>query len=515
MKRSFKEILVLGLAAVLAVIFVITPGETAAKEEGVFVVAGAASVTTLDPASASSSSCIMMFRNLYQGLLRHKFNSAEIEGDLAKSWSVSKDGLVYTFKLRDDIKWHKGFGKVTAHDVKFSIDRIGDPKTRSPFIGDLGMVKEVKVVDDLTVEVHLKNRDVTFLIKCVRPKAIGIVCKKAVEQYGEDFARNPIGSGPFVFESISRDEVVMTANKEYYEGPPKIKKVIYKAIPDVDTQIMALMKGEIDFIWGFPFDKPYNDRIKAAGCNSKGKDVGAFYFVLINPKFGPFGDVRVRRAIAHAINKDEIINNLYIPGAAVRLESHIPKGYWGHTEEGLRRYNFDPQKARELLAEAGYPNGFEVTFDANNNQRELPVSVVIENQLNKVGIKAKLEVLDEAAWSKKVRGGLSQIALYLAARAPDADSPLSSFYHGASCSPGYNLACYNKLDREIEEARGEMDQTKRLKMYHEIQKKLMEDLPNIPLFNYNYVVAYRQNVAGVADRDPIWGIDFYRINFKK
>ena len=306
--------------------------------------------------------------------MRYKFNSTELEGDLAKSWSMSKDRLVYTFKLRDNIKWHKGFGKVTAHDVKFSFDRIIDPNTRSVYWGEVGTtVKEVKVVDDLTVEVHLKDPDATFLHRCARPKPVAIVCQKAVEKYGRDFARNPIGSGPFVFESMSREEVVLTANKEYYEGPPKIEKVIFKTIPDTDTRVMSLIKGESNFMIFLPPDQPVVDRVKASGCKVKMIDYGVWIMLLINPRVEPLGDLRVRRAIAHAIDKDEMINHVFLAGTADRLESLVPKGYFGHTEEGLRRYNYDPQKAKELLAEAGYPNGFEVTLDTFRTHLFLPL----------------------------------------------------------------------------------------------------------------------------------------------
>jgi len=133
------------------------------------------------------------------------------------------------FKLRDNILWHKGFGKVMARDVKFSFDRVMDSPTRSPFAGEVNKaVKEVKVVDDFTVEIHLKQPDAVFLHKCTPPKPVAIVCKSAVEKYGKDFSRNPIGSGPFVFESMTREQVVLTSNKDYFEGPPKIDRGINK-----------------------------------------------------------------------------------------------------------------------------------------------------------------------------------------------------------------------------------------------------------------------------------------------
>jgi ABC-type transport system substrate-binding protein len=517
-KQCSKGILVLGFAVAVSVIFVVMAGETAAKERGVLVVGDSNPTTNLDPATSNVSNFVQAYRHLFQGLVRYKFNSTQLEGDLAKGWSMSRDGMVYTFTLRDHIKWHKGFGKVTAHDVKFSFDRIMDSKTGSVYFGEVAQtVKEVKVVDDLTVEIHLKDRDASFLHRCARPKPVAIVSQKAVEKYGKDFARNPIGSGPFVFESMSREELVLTANKEYHEGPPKVEKVIFKAIPDTDTRAMALIRGEIDIITNLTPEQTFFDRVKAAGCNIKMMDYGAWFMVLINPRVEPLGDLRVRRAIAHAIDKDEIVKHLFVSGALDRLDSLVPKGYLGHTEEGLRRYNYDPKKAKELLVEAGYPNGFEVKLDIPTPLVFQRIGTAIQNQLAKAGINARLDVTDLPTFNKKVSSGASSLCIFGPARIPDADSPLVSFFHGASSAPGLNLARYNKLDRDIQEARTELNPSKRLKMYHEIQKKLMEDLPAIPLFSQKFPTAYRSNVVGLPpdNRDPVWGIDAYHIYFKE
>jgi peptide/nickel transport system substrate-binding protein len=513
MKHWSKDILVRGLIF-LMLIFISMPGITTAKEKAVAIANGHIT-RSLDPAGPGSTSnpSIMLHRNIYQSLLRFKFNSAEIEGDLAESWSISQDGLVYTFKLRDNVQWHKGFGKVTAHDVKFSLDRIMDPKTKSPFIGELGSnIKEIKVVDDFAVEIHLKRRDTAFLLKCIRPRPFAIVSQKAVEQYGKDFGTNPIGSGPFVFQSMDQEKIIFTANKEYFEGPPKIDKVIYKGITDKDTQILALAKGDINVIWGFGYEKTDADRIKASGCKIKAVNIGMSHLCWMNPQVKPLGDIRIRRAIAHAINKDEIVTYV-LNGMGEKLGSLVPKGYFGHTEQGIPRYDYDPQKAKELLAEAGYPNGFEVRFDTPHTAQHLPIAIALQGQLAKVGIKANLEVTDMPAWMKKMTSAKCEMTILNPTRPPDADPILTSFYTSAGFSPGINFMRYNKLDKEIAEAREEMDKTKRQRMYYEIQKRLMEDLPGIPLCMMYYPLAYQPNIGGLQDRDPMQAIDFYRIHF--
>jgi len=469
-------------------------------------------VVSLDPASGGIAQNLMFLKNIFQALLRYRFNSKELEGDLAKSWTVSPDGLVYTFKLRDNIKWHKGFGKVTAHDVKFSFDRVMDSKTRSPYSGDVkAEVKEVKAVDDYTVEIHLKARSAIFLHNAARPRPVMIVCQKAVEKYGKDFARNPIGSGPFVFQSMTREQIVLTANKEYHEGSPKIDKIIYNIIPDMDTLVMGLQRGDFDMVHLFDREKEIQDRVKASGVKIKPVDRGGWYVVLLNHQFKPFTDVRVRRAIAHAIDRDMIIEHLF-GGMAEKLDSLVPKGYFGYTEEGLRRYNFDPKKSKELLTEAGYLNGFEVTWTSSTSPVYLPLATVIQDQLKEVGIKVNLEVMDPPAWMKKMTSATAQISVIYPVRVPDADIPLTQLFHSAGFSPGYNgLMRYSKLDKEIDEARTEMDPGKRQRMYNAIQRQLMEDLPAIPLFMKPYLTAYWPHVSGIPDIDPTFGIDFYHL----
>ena len=513
MKKRRYGILLLVCMAILFGSMVMAPKWTAAKEK-VVVMGDYSAFPGLDPALSHQGTVGAVLRNIFQVLVRYKFNSSmDLEGDLAESWSSSNDGLVYTFKLRDNIQWHKGFGKVTAQDVKFSFDRILDPQTRSVFIGEVGAtVKNVRVVDDRTVEISLKHRDATFLHKCVRPRPVAIVSRKAVEKYGKDFNRNPIGSGPFVFESISREQVVLTANKDYYEGPPKIDKVIWKIIPDMDTLVMALLTGDVDMIWIFPREKTFLDRIKAGNCKLQVINRGAWLQLLINPKIEPLGDIRVRRALAHAINRDEIITYV-LSGMAEKLNSLVPKGYFGHTEIGLQRYEYDPQKAKELLAQAGYPKGLEITFNSWNSPTAIPTVTAIVGQLDKVGIRVNLDTADNPAYMKKVTGGTAAVAPYLASRSPDADFPLMNFFHTAGFSPGTNLMRYNKCDMDIDKARGELDKNKRIQTYHEIQKKLMEDLPAIPLFMMHYPTAYRSHLTGLPERDPGWGIDFYHIRF--
>jgi len=490
--------------------------QVGAKEpEKVVILGDYSTLITFDPPHLGNAQDIMLCKAIYQSLLRYKVNSSEIEGDLAKSWTVSKDGLVYTFKLRDDVKWHKGFGKFTARDVKYTFERILDPKTKASTRSEIAPdIQEIRVLDDYTVEFHLKYPCAPFLQKLVGPRGTAIVNQKAVEKFGQDYAKNPIGTGPFIFDSWTREQCVLVANKEFAqrEGPPKIDKVIYKIIPDIDTIVMALQKGEIDIVWVLPREPAVIDRLKASGCKITYAKRPAFQMLLMNTKKKPFDDVRVRQAIAYAIDKDTLVKDLF-SGMAERLDSLVPRGYFGHTEEGIPRYEHNPEKAKELLAQAGYPNGVTVSMDTHSSPSLLPVASAIVEQLRMVNIAVKLSVTDVATWWGKLSKGNSDFSNIVPSYQPDADFPMMRFYHSSAFSPGLNVSKYDKIDDLIEKARMEMNEKKRREYYYQIQKKLMEDLPAIPLMMMHYPIAYRSHISGVPEYDNVFGIDFYLIQF--
>jgi len=512
MRGVKKGILFLGLVTFVSLFVLSSP---VWAREKVITIGDYSTLRTLDPPFTGMAQDIMICRGIYQGLLRYKFNTSEIEGELAKSWAISKDGLVYTFKLRDDVQWHKGFGKFTARDVKYTFDRLMDPKTGAPTRSEVALdIKDVKVIDDYTVEFHLQSPSAPFLHKLVGPRGTGIVNQKAVEKFGKDYARNPIGTGPFIFDSWTREQCVLVANKDFQqrEGPPKVDKIVYKIIPDPETVVLALQKGEIDMIWVIPQEKAVVERILASGCKVTYSKRPAFQNLFMNNKKKPFDDLRVRRAVAYAIDKDSLVTHVF-GGMAELLDSPVPKGFFGHNEKGIPYYEYNPEKAKELLAQAGYPNGFEVSLDTFQSPSYLPLATALVDQLRKVNINVKLAVTDQATWWGKLSKGTTDFTLILPSLQPDADFPMMRHYHSSAFSPGLNVCNYDKIDDLIEKARKERDEKKRLEYYYQIQKKFMEDVPGIPLMMMIYPIPYKSNIAGVAERDFIWGIDLYPLHF--
>ncbi|HSR10051.1 MAG TPA: ABC transporter substrate-binding protein [Thermodesulfobacteriota bacterium] len=504
-----------GKTGIVVFILALTGGMMTPAEckERTFVIGDNSTLNTLDPAFMGVAQDIMNARNIYQGLVRYKRNTDILEGDLAKSWTVSKDGLVYTFKLRDDVTWHKGFGKFTARDVKFTFDRVLDPKTgastRSEIVND---IQEVRIVDEFTVEFRLKSPTPGFLHKLPGPRATAILSQKAVEKYGKDYGRNPVGTGPFVFESWTREQVVYAANKEYREGPPKIDRLIFRIVPDIDTLVLALQNGDIDVVFAMPREPALLDRVKAAGCNITYRKAPSSQNLMMNTKKKPFDDVRVRRAIAHAVDKDVILKYV-MGGFGERLDSPFPQGLYGHTESGIARYDHNPEKAKELLTQAGYPNGFEVNLDTSTSPNHNPVCVAVSDQLRKVNINAKLVVTDQATWWGKFSKGTTDFSTMVISWQPAAELSLLRFFHSSAFSPGLNICRYDKIDDLVEKARKEPNDGRRKDYYVQIQKQFMEDIPSVPLMNFFYPMAHRSHISGLSELDFLfWGDDVYSLN---
>jgi peptide/nickel transport system substrate-binding protein len=490
--------------------FLVCWGAAEGKER-VVTIGDTSVLRSIDPPFIAIGVDIMLARNVYQSLLRYKFNTSEIEPELAKSWTISSDGTVYTFKLRDDVKWHKGFGKFTAHDVKYTFDRIMDEKTGSPTRSEIVVdLKEVKVLDDYTVQFILKGPYKPFLHKMIGPRNVSMVNKAAIEKFGKEYNRNAIGTGPFYLDTWDRNGAVLIANKEFHEGAPKIDKVVFKTVPDPETMVMALQKGDIDMIWIMPRDKATIDRLNAAGIKITYSKRPVWQNLWMNNKAKPFDNVLVRRAVAHAIDKDTLIKYV-LDGFAERLDSPVPKGAFGHSEEGIPKYEFSPEKAKALLAQAGYPNGFETSMDTFQSPNYLPLATAIAEQLRKVNITVKLSVTDQSTWWGKLSKGTSNLTLLMPAAQPDADFPLFRYYHSSSFPPGFNVCKYDGIDALIEKGRSEMNEKKRLGYYLEAQKKFMEDVPGVPLLMMGYPIPHKKNISNLPNWDVFFGIDFYHL----
>lgn len=444
---------------------------------------------SFDPHFSISAAVNTANQAIFEGLVGHPPGSfASFRPGLAESWEASEDGLTWTFHLKRGVQWHKGFGEFTSDDVVYSFSRVQDPDLASPFRNRIP-IASVEAIDDYTVTISLTSPDPTFLLKLINYHAGNIVSRKAVEAANGDISRNPVGTGPFMFESYTpQEEVVLVRNPDYHGDAPALEGIRFLAIEDrnaldagMQSGFLDVAQGMVDPLWverwqGSPFVVDVMDGPGSAAV---------LYFNLTQP---PFDDIRVRQAVAHAIDREALVTNLYGPLASV-LHSPVPLTYWGGTDD-LPRYDYDPAKARQLLAEAGYPNGLTLSLIQSEQQQMLTPMTIVQEQLRQVGIVIDFEIVDHATQHRLIREDRNPMVYYAAARLPDASQYLVEFFLSSS------ITAFNRvdtLDASIIEAVQTVDDGERLERYEAIQRAIMEDLYIVPLF---------VQAAGVVIRTP-------------
>ncbi|WP_038357665.1 ABC transporter substrate-binding protein [Bosea sp. UNC402CLCol] len=462
-------------------------------QETVLRVAGDGNVSTLDAHRASSTSDKTVIGWMYNGLVRFKPGSADpkdIEPDLAERWEQSPDGKVWTFHLRQGVKFHGDWGTLSADDVVYSLQRSADPK-RSTFSSDFAAIEKIEKLDDLTVRVTLKYTDVNFLGRVTNYHGGNIVSRKAAEELGDKFGTNPVGTGPFTYvEQVTQQYVKLAANPNYFRGKPKIDSIVIRAIPSDSARELAFTSGEVDLIYAKREQRWVDSARKRAGFNVEIFRPGEYRLLHLNQSQPPLDDIRVRRAIAAAVNVDDLVR--YV-GKDVGPKgcSIVPPGYLG--EDCSVRYDFNLAKAKELLAEAGHKDGVTIKAIVSNISAQQPIMEIIQAQLAKAGIKLEMQVVDHATYQSQTRKDLSGLVFYGAARFPIADTYLSEFFHSRATvgtpTAATNFSHCKVADKEIEEARTAPDADTQKALWKEAQRKIMEDVCAIPLFELRQVWA--------------------------
>lgn len=488
-----KSLLRLGIA-VLAVCIAITmvqPAPASAAKKKVLKWADR-EPETLDPHSSVLGQTQRILRFLYRGLTRFaiidgKVTTAEVEPDLAESWTVSDDGLVWTFKLRQGVQFHKGFGEFTADDVKFSFERQINRTKGTRFGKNLSMIKEITPLDSHTVRITLKTYDPVFPLRMAGYQQGYIISKKAAEKYGDKFGWNPVGTGPFVFHRhLPREKIVLKANKKYYFGRPQIDEVHFFAVPEDSTKLIGLEKGTFDIVHPRAMTRDVVAQANKMGAVIDKRGPGGqsrFYFNYTKP---PFDDIRVRKAFMHAIDRQAIIDTIDAPGLSTLATSPLPPGYFGHIPVPMPEY--DPKLAKKLLAEAGYPNGLTIEkYFVSRSASYHNIMVVVQEQLKQVGVDVQIVSVEHATYHQNIRKNLNPFVLYGGTRLTDGDVWLQLFFHSdeapdpATGNKGTNFSHYKDLDDLLAEARRTRDQEKRAKLYHKAQRQLMRDAVVLPI----------------------------------
>ncbi len=486
-----RSAIVLLLLTVVAALVAVAPPDAEAQKKRILNIA-AKEPDTLDPHGSTLGQAQAITRFMFRGLTRFaikdgKVTTSEVEPDIAESWSMSPEGTIWTVKLKKGIQFHKGYGELTAEDVKYSFDRQLKRAPGTRFTEVIETIKSVEVVDPYTVQFALKAFDPIFLMRVVGYQAGYIVSKKAVEKLGDQHKWQPVGTGPFVFDRHSpREKIVMKAFDQFKGGRPQIDEVHWFDVPEDSTKLIGLEKGTFDLLYPEAVTADFADQVKKMGAVIDRRGPGGQERFYINMSKPPFDDIRMRKAFMHAIDRKAIKETMYPGGLARLATSCLPTGYFGHVPMQFPEYN--PELAKKLMAEAGHPNGLTIKPYFISKSFFYPkVLTLAQEQLKKVGINVEIQIVEHATYHENIRKNLNPFVLYGGTRLTDADPWLSLFFDGseipnpATGNKGTNFAHYKGIDDLLGAGRVEKDVKKRASIYAEAQKRIEKDLICLPI----------------------------------
>lgn len=492
--RYFMARTLLGTA--LAALLLAAP---AAAQTLVRVGVSARDLGALDPAFGIGNGDEYPMRQIYNTLVSAKDGTSDImldrlQGELAEKWEMSPDARTFTFWLRKGVQWHRGYGEVTSEDVAFTLARMRDPKTGTAYSSNFRQIDSVETPDRYTVVVRLSVPNPFFHAFALMPRFGGYIqCKKAVEELGDKLRQNPVGSGAFAFASYEpKQKVVARAFDQYWGGRPKIdvQEVLY--LPETAARTLAFVKGDVDMIegatvpgWLPGLRKQMPDLVADLGRP------GAVFAVHLNMTKKPLDDLKVRQAIAHAID-----TKVWLAAYGDFVEPMYgvsPVGAYGAlTRDDIPAdwpYSFDPALSKRLLAEAGYPNGFSLDVFISEREEYKSNLLIMQELLRKVGIQINIRVVDHTSYHADIRKDLNAVIVYGSGQPPLTQAVLNAFYNSNAIvskpTRNMNFSHYGDVagnsDSLMDQANQETDDAKRLALLKQIQLDLLRQVPVIPL----------------------------------
>lgn len=466
-----------------------------------------ADTTSLDPAVVTDGESFKVTKNIYDTLLQFKRGTTELVPDLATKWNVSQDGKTVTLDLKQGVKFTNG-EKFTAQSVVYNFNRwkSGDAGKFAYYasmfggVGDKSVIQNVKADGDYKVVFTLKNAFAPFL-KDLAMSPFAIASPKALKKYGDKYGINSaVGTGPFMFKSWKRkDTLTLVKNPNYFDGAPPLDKVIFKVIKDNQARLNALKNGEIDLMDGVSPDSLStikNDN-KLQVFNRPPMNVG---YVGFNDQKGPFKNPKVRVALNYAVDKKAMIK-AFFNGQAVPAKNPIPKTIAGYNND-IKPYPFDLKKAKELLAKAGYPNGFSTELYTMTNPRPyMPapqkIATYLKHNFAKIGVNVKIVTLDWTTYIKKTQEGDAPIFLLgWTGDNGDADNFLYTLLDKDNIGSN-NFARFSndQLHTLLIKAQKETDPKKRNDLYKQAQVIIHNQAPWIPLVHTQPLLAGSSKVT--------------------
>jgi len=483
---------------VSVMIILMMPGSSFSQPKSVLRVGWGVDAVTLDPAYQADFRSGSVISHIMETLVVLDPKDLSVQPGLAEKWKVIDD-KTYQFQLRKNVTFHDG-SPFNAEAVKYSIERFISPETKSPRASYLNMIDQMKVLDPNTLQVSLKYPFGPFLQQLAYFGSV-IVSPKSAKEYGlKEFGNHPSGTGPFKLQDWKRGEqITLVRNEKYWGKQAGVREIRFKVIPDEATRVIALETGDIDLAVDVPTHEA--DRLQSKpGIQVVTGESLRTVFMALNTRVKPLDDVRVRKAIDLAIDEEAMIN------ALMGKYGRVPTSVMNPLIFGGKKYppkKADLKKAKELLAQAGYPNGFasKLYTPQGRYPKDKEMATLISAQLEQIGIKAPVEVFEWATYTSKVNNrDYSMVILGWGNTTGHADVFLHPQFHSSQMKSTLNPANYNnpEVDSLLEKARKTTNPDIQREAYHKVLDILQEQAPVIPLCHPVQIFALRGNVKGFA-----------------
>lgn len=459
---------------------------------------------TLDPSLVLDGESAKVCDMIYDSLVQYRGNSTDIEGALAIDWQNSADGLLWTFHLREGVVFHDGT-PFNADAAVFSLTR---PNVQTGSFYE-EFISSINALDAYTVQIKLKVPYAPFLT-LIASTENSIVSPAAVAQYGENLSENPVGTGPFKFVQWDRhNQIILSAYDEHWAGKPAIDSLIFRSIPDNSERFMELQNGNLHAM-----EFPNPDDFAAIKTDSMlqismqpSLNVG---YLAMNMDKPPFDNLKVRLAINHAINKVDLIERLY-QGTGIPAKNPIPPSLWSY-DDTIEDYQYDPELAKQLLAEAGYPDGFETTLWALPIPRPyipngLALAEELQSYLLNIGVKTTIITHDWPTYLKKTENGEHDMAMLGWSASADPHNFLFYLLSKVTAQkPALNIAFYrsDEMQDVLDRARMSTDRDERIQLYQQAQAIFHKDLPWVPLAHAQRLLVVNNRVKNLQLSPSGW-----------
>lgn len=500
-RRMVRSGFVFSFLLVLAALLGSTPVFAVQSAKDTLVVAQGTDVENLDPHQVASTPTAIVTEHIYDTLVTFDKNF-KVVPRLATSWKVSSDGLEWTFTLRPNVKFTDGT-PFDAGVVKWNIERLLDPETNVPLRSYISMVKEVQAVDKYTVKIILKYPHAPFLQR-LTAASNAMVSPTAVKKWGKEYPLHPVGTGPYKLAQWTKgDKLVLERNEDYWGEKPPIRQIIFRPVPDDNARVMMLEAGDADVIVRVPpvevqrLQKNADLRVVTAPSTRE-------VYIVLNTTWGPLKDVRVRQALNYAVNKEEIVKSILL-GAGRAVDSPVLPEMFGYKSVG--GYEYNPQKAKKLLAEAGYPNGFSVTMYTTEGRylMDKMIAQALQGYLAQVGVRVELKTMEWATYLAFVRRPVEEAKtqMFMIGWGPwllDGDQMLYPLFRSDQWPPaGSNYGFYKNedVDRYLQIGTSSTDEDKRAEAYAKAESLIMKDAPWIFLHGERQIIAMKKDLKDV------------------